>query len=360
VAGDAVQRHSVQSGSAAATAGRRRSAPTVRRTAIAVAAAALLSVFGGERIGAHDPVTTKITYAREIRAILQARCASCHSPGAPAPMPFSTYEEVRPWARAIKTQVLTRHMPKWHAAHGYGAFANDPSLTQVEMAIVAAWVDGGQPRGATVAEVPEPIDASAFSQKALPVSVPAATADAAVAVTPLWIAGWDFEAGDPLVTSATFTSATGAPIGTWVAGDMPVQLPPNSGIHIASPIHVQIQRRASVDYEKPFTPRPSVLRLLPRVAPPFRRVWVEPAFCGAPRTGGAADLLAVRPLLRAGGAVRLWLERPGSPRTIVGWFRDYETLYPRAYWLARPMDLPPESRLAGDSACTVELTLASR
>ena len=274
-------------------------------------------------------------------------------------MPFSTYEEVRPWARAIKTQVLTRHMPKWHAAHGYGAFANDPSLTQVEMAIVAAWVDGGQPRGATPAEVPEPIDASAFSQKALAVSVPAATADAAVAVTGLWIAGWDFEAGDPFVTSATFTSATGAPIGTWVAGDTPVQLPPNSGIHIASPIHVQIQRRASVDYEKPFTPRPSVLRLLPRVAPPFRRVWVEQTTCGTPRTRRAADLLAVRPLLADHASVRIWLERPGAPQMIVGWFRDADARYRRTFWLSRPAALPPESRVGSDTGCLIELTLVT-
>lgn len=275
-------------------------------------------------------------------------------------MPFSTYEEVRPWARAIKTQVLTRHMPKWHAAHGYGLFANDPSLTPAEMAIVAAWVDGGQPRGSASAESPDPLDVSPFSEKASAASVPPAAADAAVPATSQWIAGWNFEPGDPLITSVTLTSASGAPIGTWVAGDMPVQLPANSGVHIVSPIHVQIHRRAIADYEKPFTPRPSVLRLLPRVAPPLRRVWVEPAFCGAARTGAAADLLAVRPLLAAGGSARLWLERPGAPRTVVGWFRDYETLYPRAYWLARPEELSPESRLAGDSACTVELTLASR
>jgi hypothetical protein len=55
----------------------------------------------------HDPVT-KVTYAREVRAVLQARCTSCHSPGGPAPMPLTTYDEVRPWARAIKDQVLTR------------------------------------------------------------------------------------------------------------------------------------------------------------------------------------------------------------------------------------------------------------
>jgi hypothetical protein len=62
-------------------------------------------------------------------------------------MSLTTYEQARPWARAIKEEVLTRRMPKWHAARGYGAFANDPSLSPFEIALIAAWVDGGAPRG---------------------------------------------------------------------------------------------------------------------------------------------------------------------------------------------------------------------
>ena len=62
-------------------------------------------------------------------------------------MPLTTYAEARPWARAIKEEVLTRRMPKWHAARGYGAFANDPSLSPFEIALIAAWADGGAVRG---------------------------------------------------------------------------------------------------------------------------------------------------------------------------------------------------------------------
>ena len=87
----------------------------------------LLIVMSARSTIAHDPVTTKVTFAREIRAIMAARCASCHVEGGPAPMPLVTYEEVRAWARGIKEQVLTRRMPKWHAARGFGAFKNDPS-----------------------------------------------------------------------------------------------------------------------------------------------------------------------------------------------------------------------------------------
>ena len=62
-------------------------------------------------------------------------------------MSLATYEEARPWARAIKEEVLTRRMPIWHAVRGYGDFSNDPSLSAFDIALVSAWVDGGAPKG---------------------------------------------------------------------------------------------------------------------------------------------------------------------------------------------------------------------
>jgi hypothetical protein len=62
-------------------------------------------------------------------------------------MPLTSYEAARPWARAIREEVLSRRMPKWHAARGYGQFANDRSLTPFEIALVVAWVDGDAIRG---------------------------------------------------------------------------------------------------------------------------------------------------------------------------------------------------------------------
>jgi len=88
-----------------------------------------------------------VTYARDIAPILQRSCENCHRTDGVAPMALSTYEEVRPWARAIKEEVLTRRMPKWQAARGYGDFSNDPSLSPFQIALVVAWADGGAPRG---------------------------------------------------------------------------------------------------------------------------------------------------------------------------------------------------------------------
>ena len=97
-------------------------------------------------LGAHDPISTKVTWEREIGPLVQARCVSCHSPGGRAPMSLTTYEEARPWARAIREEVLTRRMPMWRVVRGYGDFSNDPSLSPFEVALVAAWADGGAPR----------------------------------------------------------------------------------------------------------------------------------------------------------------------------------------------------------------------
>lgn len=120
---------------------------TLRRTAtLAVAIAAAATLTRGV-IDAHDRITTRVTWNADISRIVQARCIGCHVEGGRGPMPLATYEDARPWARAIKEEVLTRRMPRWHAVRGYGDFSNDPSLSSFEIALIAAWVDGGAPRG---------------------------------------------------------------------------------------------------------------------------------------------------------------------------------------------------------------------
>ena len=67
-----------------------------------------------------------------------------------------THQEARPWAKAIKEEVLERRMPPWHAVAGYGEFANDPSLAGREIDFITAWVDGGAPKGDDKDLVPLP------------------------------------------------------------------------------------------------------------------------------------------------------------------------------------------------------------
>src|SRR5262245_65694187 len=101
------------------------------------------------------PSATHLTYAKDVAPIMQRSCQTCHRPGTNAPMSLLTYEDVRPWARAIKNKVTQRLMPPWHIERNVGIqkFKDDPSLSDAEIATIANWVDGGAPKG-SVSDMP--------------------------------------------------------------------------------------------------------------------------------------------------------------------------------------------------------------
>ena len=87
------------------------------------------------------------TFSKDVAPILFKSCVECHRPSAMAPMSLMTYEDARPWARAIRQKVATRQMPPWGADPTVGKYSNDVSLKQAEIDTIAAWVDGGAPEG---------------------------------------------------------------------------------------------------------------------------------------------------------------------------------------------------------------------
>jgi len=103
----------------------------------------------------------QVTFTKDIAPILQRSCQRCHRPNAVAPMSLTTYEEVRPWARSIKYRTGLRDkpdaMPPWFIDKGVGVqqFKDDISLSDEEVARIAAWVDSGAPRG-NPADMPPP------------------------------------------------------------------------------------------------------------------------------------------------------------------------------------------------------------
>ena len=63
------------------------------------------SLLGPSTVTAQSaPTPAQVTYTKDIAPILQRSCENCHRPDSAAPMSLQTYEEVRPWARAIKTR----------------------------------------------------------------------------------------------------------------------------------------------------------------------------------------------------------------------------------------------------------------
>ena len=89
----------------------------------------------------------KVTFDRDVLPVLQKNCQTCHRPGEVAPMSFLTYQETRPWAKAIKAAVLSRKMPPWLADAKYGHFQNDRHLSDADVSTLVGWADGGAPEG---------------------------------------------------------------------------------------------------------------------------------------------------------------------------------------------------------------------
>src|SRR5918993_2642554 len=113
-----------------------------------------------ERLGA---VPEQVTFTKHIAPILQRSCQNCHRPDGVAPMALTTYEETRPWARAIKQRTglgpKAGVMPPWYIEKNIGIqhYKDDPSLSEVEVATVAKWADTGAARG-DMNDMPAPLN----------------------------------------------------------------------------------------------------------------------------------------------------------------------------------------------------------
>ena len=125
-----------------------------RRSSLATLALALAwSVVVLARGAAYEPQYAAApsagvpTFARDVAPILFKNCATCHRPGEIAPMSFLTYEDARPWAKAIRDEVADGTMPPWHADAPHGTFLNERVLSAAEKDTLTRWANGGAPKG---------------------------------------------------------------------------------------------------------------------------------------------------------------------------------------------------------------------
>src|SRR5438132_13977247 len=109
----------------------------------------LRSCLGLFMVTAATAATTSspVTFNKDVLPILQRNCQGCHRPGQIGPMPLLSYQEARPWAKAIKEAVLTKKMPPWFADPRYGHFSNERKLGQTEIETLSRWVENGAPEG---------------------------------------------------------------------------------------------------------------------------------------------------------------------------------------------------------------------
>src|SRR5579864_9188769 len=114
-----------------------RVAPVV--VTLAVASAAIVS---GISVKASPAPAAVPTFTKDVAPIVYNKCTMCRRAGEVAPMAFMTYEDVRPWAKVIKTKVTAREMPPWGADPDHSLkMRNDRSLSKQQIETIVAWVD---------------------------------------------------------------------------------------------------------------------------------------------------------------------------------------------------------------------------
>jgi hypothetical protein len=101
----------------------------------------------GQYTSRRTPDKNVPTFSKDVAPIVYKNCAGCHRPGEIAPMSLLTYEDARPWAKAIRDEVGDRNMPPWHTDAPRGTFHNERILTDNERNTLIAWANGGAPKG---------------------------------------------------------------------------------------------------------------------------------------------------------------------------------------------------------------------
>src|SRR5678815_3818916 len=86
---------------------RRRGVDAMNRTVLGL----LFAVCSTAHLSSQMGNMNAPTFTKDVAPILQKNCQTCHRPGDAPPFSLLTYEQSRPWAKAIKSAVLTKKMP---------------------------------------------------------------------------------------------------------------------------------------------------------------------------------------------------------------------------------------------------------
>lgn len=89
----------------------------------------------------------QVTYEKDVRPVMEARCVSCHSAGGIAPFELTTYEQVAAVKDAVALAVKSRTMPPYLAAPGCTEYADDQNLTDEQISMLQTFASAGAPRG---------------------------------------------------------------------------------------------------------------------------------------------------------------------------------------------------------------------
>jgi hypothetical protein len=342
----------------------------------------------------HTPITTSIVFQKEIAQIFQRKCFQCHTDGNIS-MALTTYREARPWAVAIKEEILERRMPPWSAVNGFGHFANDMSLTAREVSIILSWADGGAPSGVLLAdETKQPVfvpPLTGWEQGAPDAVIKVAANQKIEAGSPDRIARFEVASGLPQARwlralqvnpadrrgiryAAVYDAATGRWLGTWTPGQKVHAMPAGVGIQLPArgKLAVEIGYRGFTED----VPGDAELGLYfsekrpSQVATPLE-ISAAPITVAAGKTSekvrtetvlkAATTASALWPRLGAGAkSVEVMAIRPDGAVEPLLWLKNYRPDWPSPYVFREPVTLPAGTRLivtayyANDTAAALQ------
>ena len=336
----------------------------------------------------HERVNTTVSYDKEIVRILDRRCLACHSENNLS-FPFTTYEQTRPWARAIEDEVLRRHMPPWRAVPGYGKFANDNAMTNRELQFLVAWIEGNGPKtkdqqlivnldqGVTEAEDRLTVDFERWELGKPDLLAPVAVNTIApgqgdlevrrVVVDPELtsdrrIRALEFKPGDRRVVRAAFFSVqeTGQWLGSWTPWYGVTTLPEDTayvvpaGSHIVAEIHTRsthepVDERGTLGvYFSPGRAAYSPTDLV--VAAESEATSSKPRlqkFSGSVTLPADTSVLAFKPELQPGiQSIEVSARKPDGTVQVLLLVRDVLPAWPTPYILNEPVRLSKGTELS--------------
>jgi hypothetical protein len=359
----------------------------LQRSLFFVVSFLLLGVFTQRPSGsAHEPITTKVTFNKEIARIFQRSCWGCHSTGQfKSDIPLTTYEEARPWAKAIKEEVLEKRMPPYQAVKGYGRFEHDYILPQREIELIVSWVEGGAPKGDDknypkaqegwllgqpdlLLQPEQEIKLSGEGEDvarciSLPTKLPQAR----------WLRGFDFHPGNGSLVyrveleiekpsaaqGQACSEATGESLGHWQPGQPAWQLPAGMARQLPArarlrlKIHYRLTGDAATDRSQlalyfAKETRPKAVRSVMFTAPAAKlpvKDELQPVRASVTLTEDT-QAVAIRPLLFPWGqSVEVTAHRPDGSSEVLIWARNYRYNWQPSYVFKKPVTLPRGTRI---------------
>jgi hypothetical protein len=351
---------------------------TTRRARwLALTAVVAVAIGSSIRTEAHKPITSPFTFSDDVLPIVKARCASCHSPGAVAPMSLLTHADAVPWGESIRVELMAGHMPPWGVDVSAGRFRNVQHFSAREMNVLLTWASGGTPPGQTPQEpiaAFQPQWALGSPDQTIPLRAIQIGSDTSehveefeISVPNRPVRAVDLLPGTPAIVRRATVSLRTPPesrgagltpermLALWLPGDHPVALDEGMGFHVPSGAQmvVRIHYRKTWQHERQALTDRSTVGLYFADAG-ATEVHVLHAFTqangnasGAFTTTVGEDVRAVAvyadPNLSGASLTAVALMPDGSREELIS-FRPRAD-WARRYWFREPISMPRGTRI---------------